>query len=102
MVSKQILYLSMTYDVTVLKQHFVLDRRDGRVADASGFNGESCARNRVQFPHGSNLTQVATARHCCDVKLCAPSALKRRWALQTRGTHKGYLREYNEYLIFLI
>ena len=45
-----------------MKKDFVLDRRDGRVADASGFNGESCAGDRVRwvrFSRRSNLTQVA-------------------------------------------
>ena len=46
----------MIYDVNVIKyavqcheKDIVLDRRDGRVADTSGFNGESCAGDRVQF-----------------------------------------------------
>ena len=34
------------------------------------------------------------AHHCCDVKLCAHGALKRRWAPQTHSNHKGYLSEY--------
>ena len=42
-----------------MTKDFVLDRRDGRVADASGFNAESCAEDRVGFPRRSNLTQVA-------------------------------------------
>ena len=56
---------------SVMKKDFVLDRRDGRVAEASGFIGKSCAGDRVRFPCPSNLTQVAMARHCWDVKLCA-------------------------------
>ena len=43
----------------VMKKDIVLDRRYGRVADAFGFNGESCAGDRVQFPRRSNLTPVA-------------------------------------------
>ena len=43
----------------VMKKDFVLDRRDGRVTDASGFNGESCAGDRVRFPRRSNLTHAA-------------------------------------------
>ena len=42
-----------------MKKDFVLGRRDGRVADASGFSGESCAGDRIRFPRRSNLTQVA-------------------------------------------
>ena len=42
-----------------MKKDFVLYRRDGRVADASGFSGESCTADRVQFPRRSNPTQVA-------------------------------------------
>ena len=42
-----------------MKKDFVLDRRDGRVADTFGFNAESCAEDRVRFPRRSNLTQVA-------------------------------------------
>ena len=42
--------LSVIYDVNAMKKDFVLDWRDGRVADASRFNGESYARDRVQFP----------------------------------------------------
>ena len=34
----------------IIKKDFVLDRRDGRVADASGFKGESCEGDRVRFP----------------------------------------------------
>ena len=34
----------------VMKKNFVLERRDGRVVDAFGFNGESCAGDRVRFP----------------------------------------------------
>ena len=43
-----------------MKKDFVLDWRDGRVADAFGFNGESCAGDRVRFPRQSNLRQVAS------------------------------------------
>ena len=85
-----------------MKKDFVLDRRDDRVADASGFSGKSCAGDQVRYPRRSNLTQVANAYHCYHVKLCARGALKRGWAPQTRRTHKGYLSEYNEDLIFLI
>ena len=46
----------------VMKKDFVLDWRDGRVADASGFNGESCAGDGIQFPRPSNLTQVANGQ----------------------------------------
>ena len=55
----------MIYDVNVTKytmsrkKDFVLDRRDGQVADASDFNGESFAGNRVRFQRRSNITQVA-------------------------------------------
>ena len=42
-----------------MKKDFVLDRRNGQVTDASGFDGESCAEDRVRFPRRSNLTQVA-------------------------------------------
>ena len=42
-----------------MKNDFVLDQRNGRVADVSGFNDESCAGDRVRFPRRSNLTQVA-------------------------------------------
>ena len=42
-----------------MKKNFVLDQRDGRVADASGFNGESFAGDLMIFPRRSNLTQVA-------------------------------------------
>ena len=42
----------------VMKKDFVFDRRDGRVADASGFNGKSCAVDWVRLPRQSNLTQV--------------------------------------------
>ena len=41
-----------------MKKDFVLDRRDGRVEDASGFNVEFCAGDWVRFPHRSNLTQA--------------------------------------------
>ena len=41
-----------------MKKDFVLDRRDGTVADASGFNAKSCAGDRVRFRQRSNLTQV--------------------------------------------
>ena len=41
-----------------MKKDFVLDQRDGRVADASGFNAESFSGDRVRFPRRSNLTQV--------------------------------------------
>ena len=44
----------MINDVNVMKKDFVLDRRDGRVANAYGFNTESCAGDRVR----SNQTQV--------------------------------------------
>ena len=43
----------------VIKKDFVLDRRDGLVADASVFRGESCAGDRVRFSRRSNLSQVA-------------------------------------------
>ena len=43
----------------MMKKDFVLDRRDGRVVDRSGFNAKSCVGDRVRFPHRSNLTQVA-------------------------------------------
>ena len=85
-----------------MKKDFVLDRQDDRVADASGFRGKSCAGDRVRYPRRSNLTQVANSLPLLHVKLCARGALKRRWAPQTRGTHKGYLSEYNKVLIVLI
>ena len=44
-----------------MKNDFVLDRRDDRVADASGFSGKSCAEDRVQYPRRSNLAQVANS-----------------------------------------
>ena len=43
----------------VMKEDFILDRRNSRVADASGVIGKSCAGDRVRFLCGSNLTQVA-------------------------------------------
>ena len=39
----------------IQKKDFVLDKRDCRMAHTSGFNGESCAGDRVQFPCRSNL-----------------------------------------------
>ena len=42
-----------------MKKDFVLDRRNGQVAETSGFNSDFCAEDRVLFPRGSNLTQVA-------------------------------------------
>ena len=42
-----------------MKKDFVLDRRDGRVTDASSFNAESGVEDLVRFPRRSNLTQVA-------------------------------------------
>ena len=42
-----------------MKKDFVLDWRDGRVADASGFNDKSCVGDRVRFPRRSNLAQVS-------------------------------------------
>ena len=64
MESKKII-LCAVYDLrchkiyNVMKKDFVFYRRDGRVADASGFSGESCAGDRVRFPRRSNLAQVA-------------------------------------------
>ena len=43
----------------VMKKDSVLDWRDGRVADASGFNCEFCAGDRVRFSHQSNLILIA-------------------------------------------
>ena len=42
-----------------MKKDFVLDRRNGQVADASDFNGKSCAGDRVRFPRQSNLILIA-------------------------------------------
>ena len=43
----------------VVKKEFVHDRRDGPVADASGYYAKFCVGNRVKFMRPSNLTQVA-------------------------------------------
>ena len=42
-----------------MKKDFVLDRRDDRVADTSGFNGKSCVGDEIRLSRRSNLTQVA-------------------------------------------
>ena len=73
-----------------MKMEFVLDRRDGSVADTSGYYAKFCAGDVVKFMRPSNLTQLPMVRHCCDVKLCARGALKWRWVPQGRDIHKGY------------
>ena len=45
-----------------MKKDFVLDQRDSQVAEAYGFNGESCAGDRVPFQRRSNLTQAANGQ----------------------------------------
>ena len=46
---------------------------DGRAADTSDFNGESCAGDRARFPRRSNLTQVANGPPLLQRYIVCPS-----------------------------
>ena len=73
-----------------MKKDFVLDRRDGRVANAS-VSTANLARETGFDSHVNQIQhKLPMARHCFDVKLCASGALKRGWAPQTCGTRERY------------